>query len=120
MVSWDVVRVDIVRVWMWSLDVVSVGVITRCSQCGYGHPGCGQGIWVWSVRCVWSVGVGMLTVGMGRVWSVAVGMVRVWSVDVGMVCGCGYGQGVVSQGLHFVRASLVLVLTVLFRNLITK
>ena len=180
-VSWDVVRVDIVRVWMWSLVVVSVGVITRCSQCGYGHPGCGQGIWVRSVRCVWSVGVGMLTVGMGRVWSVAVGMVsgcgygqgvvsgcgygqgvvsrcgcgygqgvvsgcgyglwvwvwsvdvgmvrvwsvdvgmvRVWSVDVGMVCGCGYGQGVVSQGLHFVRASLVLVLTVLFRNLITK
>ena len=54
---------------------------------------------------MWSVDVGMV-----RVWSVDVGMVRVWSVDVGMV----------SQGLHFVRASLVLVLTVLFRNLITK
>ena len=63
-----------------------VDVVTGCSRCGYGHPGCGQGIWVWSV------GVGMLTVGMVRVWSVAVGMVRVWSVDVGVVSGCGYGQ----------------------------
>ena len=40
-VSWDVVCVDIVRVWMWSLDVVDVGMVIQGVDKVYG---CGQ--WV--------------------------------------------------------------------------
>lgn len=85
---------------MWSVTSVDVGMVR-----------------------VWSVDVGMVT-GCGCDQLVDVGVVTGCGCDqsVGVVSGCGYGQGVgvVSQGLHSLRASLVLVLTVLFRNLITK